>query len=345
MSEGHKIGIPPGTLVHVGERKIEDVMIEAYVYDKDSFDHHPVVSLSELVLDPSKRTWIDVRGIHDDGIIREFGDRFGIHPLVLEDIMNSRQRPKIEEYEDYLFIVLKGILPLDDGYIMEHVSILLFSNLVITFQEVPENSFANLLERFEKSKGRIRADGSDYLVYAIIDTVVDRYFLVVENLSEKIEDLEYEIVENLTDGSLARIQMIKKDITEIRKTVNPHRDIAYKLERIENDLINDNTNIYIRDVYDHLVQIIENIDTYREILSGLLEIHLSNLSNKMNEVMKVLTVIATIFIPLSFIAGVFGMNFANMPELGWKYSYPITLFSMLFIGLIMMMFFRGKKWI
>ncbi|HPR41963.1 MAG TPA: magnesium/cobalt transporter CorA [Candidatus Methanofastidiosa archaeon] len=345
MSSAKKIGSPPGTLVHVGKKRTHDVRITQYIYDKESVEKYAIGSVDDI-RDPGKRnSWIDVSGIHDMDIIEKFGARYDIHSLVLEDIMNTHQRPKLEEYEDYLFIVLKGLSAIDGGIELEQVSLLLFHNLAITFQEGEETMFSNLEERLNAPKGKLKKYGSDYLAYAAIDIIVDGYFIILENLAEKIQCLEREVIVEMSEEGLVKIQRLKNELTELRKTIYPLREVMSKLEKTGSDLIKDSTDIYLRDVYDHLVQILEAIETYREMLSGLLEIHLSNMSNKMNEVMKILTIIATIFIPLSFITGVFGMNFVYMPELQWKYSYPLTLAAMFLIVIVMLLFFRKKRWI
>jgi len=345
MHELKKVGSPPGTLVHIGKKRSHDVKVTQYLYSKDHLESFELKGLDDIKKDSDKRSWIDVTGIHDTSIVEEFGRRYDIHPLVLEDIMNSQQRPKLEEYEDYVFIVLKAISVINKGMEMEQISIVMFEDYVITFQEGTENAFANIVERLERSKGKLRMHGCDYLTYALIDTVVDRHFLVLEMISEDIQRLEHELMHNVSKDFLIRIQSMKNELADLRKTTYSHREIMNKMEKMENELFKESTAIYLRDVYDHLVQIMESIETYREMLSGLLEIYLSNLSNKMNEVMKVLTIIATIFIPLSFIAGVFGMNFVNMPELEWKWAYPFTLFGMFTIAIVMVLFFKKKRWL
>ncbi|MBN1786110.1 MAG: magnesium/cobalt transporter CorA [Candidatus Methanofastidiosa archaeon] len=346
MPNRKEVGAPPGTLVHVGRKKAQTVAIRQLFYNADDFEDIEIKNLDELKrAKKGMNSWINVSGIHEIGVIESIGNYFEIHPLVLEDILNTEQRPKLDEYDDYVFIVIKSISSFDPEIDHEQISIILMENLVITFQEGLENHLDGLMERLAKHQGRLRTHGSDYLAYAVLDTIVDKYFLLLDHYSSVIEGLEVKIIDSPSKDILSRIQKLKKQIADIRKTMYLNREIIGRFEKIDTRILDSSTLPYVRDVHDHTVQILESFDNYREILSGLLEIYLSNLSNKMNEVMKVLTIIATIFIPLSFIAGVFGMNFAHMPELGWKYSYPIALISMLIIALFMLRFFSKKEWI
>ncbi|MFN2372925.1 MAG: magnesium/cobalt transporter CorA, partial [Cyclonatronaceae bacterium] len=313
-----------------------------------------------------------VDGVHQTGVIETLGSHFGIHPLVLSDIVNTRQRPKIEDYDDYLFVVLKMIYhgnqtdkpvnntvgkPADsishinpgtrhNGEITaEQVSLIIGPNYVISFQETPEDLFDPIRKRLTSSTGRVRKMGADYLAYALIDTIVDNYFVILETLGEKVEDLEDELLKNSTESTMLAIHSLKRDMIYLRRSVWPLREVTAFLERGESKLIHKTTRIYLRDVYDHTIQVIDNIETSRDILSGMLDIYLSTLSNRTNSVMKVLTIIATIFMPLTFIAGVYGMNFENMPELQWHWGYPLVMLFMTGIAVSMLLFFRKKKWI
>jgi len=275
------------------------------------------------------------------------GNHFNIHPLVLEDIANTGQRPKMEDFVDYIFIVLK-MLYYDDKENetkAEQVSVVLGSNFVISFQESEGDVFDPIRERIKSDRGRIRKMGADYLAYALIDTIVDNYFAILEKLGEKIEDIEDELVTNPALETLQTIHRLKREMIFLRKSVWPLREVISRLERWESPLINKSLDIYLRDVYDHTIQVVDSIETFRDMLSGLLDIYLSSVSNRMNEIMKVLTIIATIAIPLTVITGLYGMNFQFMPELQWRWSYPLVLLAMLTLGILMIRYFRRKKWI
>ena len=343
-----KVGLPPGTLVHIGEKKIGKVRITVIDYDKANFEEKEIKTIEECFQfkDKTTVTWINIDGIHDIEIIEKIGKHFDLHPLILEDIVNTEQRPKIEDFGDYIFIVLKMLYynEKEDGIQAEQVSLIVGSNFVISFQEKEGDVFDPIRERIKSGKGRIRKMGADYLTYTLIDTIVDNYFISLEKLGEKVESMEEELVTNPTPETLRTIHHLKREMIFLRKSVWPLRDVVNRLERGESTLIHESTDIYLRDVYDHTIQVIDTIETSRDILSGMLDIYLSSISNRMNQVMKVLTIVATIFIPLTFIAGVYGMNFKYLPELGWKWSYPLVLLGMVFIGVSMLVYFRRKKW-
>jgi len=317
-----KVGLPPGTLVHIGERKTEKIKI-------------PTV------------TWINIDGLQEVGVVEKIGTHFGVHPLILEDILHTGQRPKAEDLGDYLFIVLKMIYhdENEDEIMGEQVSLILGQNYVISFQEREGDIFNPIRERIRNGKGRIRKAGADYLAYALIDAIVDHYFVILEKLGEKIESLEEELVTNPIPETLQMIHTLKRNLIFLRKSVWPLREVISGLERGESPLITEPTGIYLRDVYDHTIQVIDTIETFRDMVSGMLDIYLSSLSNRMNEVMKVLTIIATIFIPLTFIVGIYGMNFKFMPELEWHWGYPTALIIMLLLVGFMLLYFRRKKWL
>jgi magnesium transporter len=344
-----KVGLPPGTLVHVGEKKAEKVKITVIDYDRENFEEKEVEKIEECFTDKDKPTvtWINVDGLQEVGIIEKVGAHFGIHPLVLEDILHTGQRPKVEDLGDYIFIVLKMLYHDDqeDEMLGEQVSLLLGQNCVISFQEREGDIFNPIRERIRNSKGRIRRAGADYLAYALVDAIVDHYFVILEKMGEKIESLEEELVTNPTPETLQIIHKLKRNLIFLRKSVWPLREVINALERGESPLITEPTGIYLRDVYDHSIQVIDTIETFRDMVSGMLDIYLSSLSNRMNEVMKVLTIIATIFIPLTFIAGIYGMNFKFMPELEWHWGYPTALIVMLLIVGSMFIYFRRKKWL
>ncbi|MEW6657692.1 MAG: magnesium/cobalt transporter CorA [Thermodesulfobacteriota bacterium] len=343
-----KAGLPPGSLVYTGEKVDEKVSITVVEYDEEHFHEKEKASFDECLLLRNKTgvTWIKVDGIHAVDNLQKLGDCFNLHPLVLEDILNTDQRPKIEDFDDYLYIVLRIINYSEDNELRsEQISLILGNNFLISFQEGNGAFFAPILERLRTSKGRIRKSGADYLAYALMDLIVDNYFVVLEKFGETIEYLEEEVVKQPTPKTLQDIHRFKYDMILLRKSVWPLREVINRLERRESDLIQEATGIYFKDVYDHTIIAIDNIETYRDILSGMLDIYLSGISNRLNEIMKVLTIIATMFMPLTFLAGVWGMNFKYMPELGWIWGYPAALGLMLVVALSMVRYFRRKKWI
>ncbi len=344
-----KTGLPPGSLVYVGDKKAEEANISVIEYDENLFNERSLSKVSECFTFKNKSavTWVDVDLVHQVDIIEKIGHCHGFHPLVLEDILNTDQRPKMEDFGDYIYVVLRILLcnGSNDGVISEQVSIILGPNYVISFQERELGFFTALRERLKAGKGRIRKLGADYLAYALLDTIVDNYFVVLEKLGERIEDLEEQLVAAPTPAVLQAIHKLKRDMIFMRKSVWPLREVIAALARGDSTLIDEPTRIYLRDVYDHTIQVIDTMETFRDMISGMLDIYLSSVSNRLNEVMKVLTIIATIFIPLTFIVGVYGMNFEYMPELEWRWSYPAVMLVMLVIGLFMVAFFRKKKWL
>jgi magnesium transporter len=344
-----KSGLPPGTLVHIGERKTEKVRITILDYDELQFEEKEAKTIEECFpfKDKPTTTWINMDGLHQVDITEKLGKHFDIHPLVLEDILNTEQRPKIEDFDDYIFIVLKMIYldEKEDEIKVEQISLIIGSNFVISFQEREGDVFDSLRGRIKEGKSRIRKMGSDYLAYALADAIVDNYFTVLEKLGEKIEQVEDELIGNPTPETLQTLHDLKREMIFLRKSVWPLREVISRWEREETPLIKDTTRIYLRDVYDHTIQVIDSVETFRDMLSGMLDIYLSSISNRMNQVMKVLTIIATIFIPLTFIAGVYGMNFENMPELKWRAGYFIALGIMLIIAVFMLFNFRKRKWL
>ncbi len=344
-----KAGLPPGTLVHIGEQKAEEVTITVIDYDEARFQEEEIKTVEECFpfKDKPTVTWINVDGIHQVEVLELLGDCFGLHPLVLEDILNTDQRPKMEDFGDYIFVVLKTFSYNDqsDELEPEQISLILGPSFVMSFQEREGDVFNPIRERIRSSKGRIRRMGADYLAYALLDSIVDHYFIVLEQVGEEVEFLEEELVTNPTPETLQTIHNLKRDMIFLRKSVWPLREVIGALERGELSLIRESTGIYLRDVYDHTIQVVDTIETFRDMISGMLDIYLSSVSNRMNEVMKVLTIIATIFIPLTLIAGIYGMNFQYMPELGWRWGYPVVWLVMLVIGVVMLVYFRRKKWL
>ncbi|MGE5239735.1 MAG: magnesium/cobalt transporter CorA [Chloroflexota bacterium] len=342
-----KAGLPPGSLVHIGRRKKGEVKVTLIEYDETQFQRTEIGNVDECPLWRGRKavTWVDVEGIHDIGTLEELGKCFSLHPLVLEDILNTTQRPKFEDYGEYHYIVLKMLTADPRGVSSEQVSILLGGDFVVSFQEgIDGDLFQPVRERLQSEKGRMRRTGPDYLAYSLIDAIVDHYFTILEGLGEKVEDLEQDLVLEPTTETLQTIQYLKREMLTLRRSVWPLREVIGSLERDDSPLISEQTKLYLRDVYDHTVQIIDSIETLREMLSGMLDIYLSSVSNRLNSVMKVLTIIATIFMPLTFLAGVYGMNFRHMPELEWSWGYPAVLLLMLAVALSMVMYFKTKKW-
>lgn len=345
-----KAGLPPGTLVHIGERKAEEVKISIMNYDEASFQEKEVSAIEECFIfkDKPTVTWVNVEGIHQPEIIQKLGDCYGFHPLAMEDILNTDQRPKMEDYGDYLYIVLKMLYSNDKSteIVHEQISLILGSNFVISFQEgIKGDVFNPIRERIRTGKGRIRNMGADYLAYSLMDAIVDNYFIVLEKMGGKIEDIEETLIKQPTAETLHMLHKFKREMIFLRKSVWPLREAISVLERGGSALIKEPTRMYLRDIYDHTIQVIDTIETFRDMLSGMLDIYLSSISNKMNEIMKFLTIIGTIFIPLTFIAGVYGMNFAFMPELKWRWGYFLVLAFMLCIGIFMLFYFKRKKWL
>src|SRR4030043_479558 len=344
-----KAGLPPGTLVHIGERKAKDLKITLIDYDEVHFQEREIEKIEECFVfrDRQTVTWINVDGLHQVEILEKLGECYGFHPLMLEDILNTDQRPKMEDYGDYIYIVLKMLDQSNKSneIIMEQISLILGPNFVFSFQEKEGDVFDPIRERIRNGKGRIRKMGTDYLTYALLDSIVDNYFIILEKLGEKIEFLEEKLVARPIPETLQTIHHLKREMIFLRKTVWPLREVISGLERKESSLIMESTKIYLRDVYDHTIQTIDTIETFRDMVSGMLDIYLSSVSNRLNSVMKVLTIIATIFMPLTFLAGIYGMNFKYMPELEWRWSYPVIWLIMVGIGISMLIYFRKKKWL
>jgi magnesium transporter len=346
-----KVGAPPGTLVHVGERKQEKTHLHLYRYDRKLLDERQIESREiDAILSsrpPGEVTWLNLDGVHDPALIQEIGRSLNIHPLVLEDILHTEQRPKLEDYEGYLFIVLKMLFfdPALGEVRGEQVSILLGADFVVSFQELEGDVFETIRDRLRGSKGRIRQMGADYLAYALLDAVIDNYFVLLEHIGNELELLEEELIERPSPALMHRIHEYKREMILLRKAVWPLREVIGKLQRQPPPLVAETTGPFLRDIYDHTIQVIDTIETFRDLLAGLLDIYLSSMSNRLNEVMKVLTIIATIFIPLTFLAGVYGMNFEHMPELHWRWGYPSVWLMMIAVAVGMLWFFRKKRWI
>lgn len=346
-----KTGFPPGTPIFIGDRKTDKTTIYVLDYDAKVIREHPANSVNCLPYkDDPTVTWVDVDGLHDVKILQNLGHGFQLHPLIVEDILNTGQRPKIEDQGDYIYIVLRMLRYNDNTNKVEseQFSIVLAKNFVITFQEGSIDIFDPIRAQIRANKGRIREFGTDYLVYSLIDSVVDNYFLILEKTGDRIETLEKELVANPNPKTLSQIHHMKREMILLRKSVWPLREVINSMIHMEankTSLIKPATKIFLRDIYDHTIEIIETVETLRDILSGMLDIYLSSISHKLNEVMKVLTIIATIFIPLTFIAGVYGMNFKFMPELENTFGYPAVLILMCLVAGTMLLYFKRKKWL
>lgn len=345
----HKTGLAPGTMLHTGEKKEDNISITVANYNEryESFDEcKDAEDAISKVKGRGYVTWINVDGLHDLDSIRRIGEKYKLHPLLLEDIVSTDQRPKVEDYGDYLFIVMRMLQKSEKGnkIISEQFSVVLGPDYVISFQETKGDCFDNVRARIKQAQGNTRRYGADYLTYTLMDSIVDNYFIILEEFGEHIEKLEMRILESSDSKIVQTLNHMKREIIMVRKSVWPLREVINNLVR-GYPVIKKTTTIYLRDVYDHTIQIIDNVESYRDMLSSMLDIYLSTVSNRMNEVMKVLTIIATIFIPLTFIAGVYGMNFRYMPELYWHYGYFTVLAVMAIVVIFMLSYFRRKKWL
>ncbi|MFO8084221.1 MAG: magnesium/cobalt transporter CorA [Desulfobacterales bacterium] len=346
-----KAGLPPGVLVHIGKERTEKItvaeidfnevnLLEKTISDLDPF--FPVCDKEKFLV-----KWINICGVHQVDFIEKIGKHFNIHPLTLEDIVNTGQRSKVENYGHYLYIVSR-MLYFDETkkeVFSEQISIILEDGVLISFQEVEGDVFDGVRDRIRKGRGKIRQSGCDYLAYAILDAIVDHYFVVLGVIGDNMEALEEELLENPTQETSRMIHEMKREMIYLRKQVWPLREVLGNLSKADSPLIKESTVIYLRDVYDHTIQVMDTIESYRDILSGMMDNYLSVVSNKMNEVMKLLTIIATIFIPITFIVGVYGMNFQYMPELEWKWGYFMVMALMCCVVVFMLIYFKRKKWI
>ncbi|MBK7229594.1 MAG: magnesium/cobalt transporter CorA [Ignavibacteriales bacterium] len=344
-----KIGLDPGSLIYVGDKEKQPITISLFDYKSDHFIEKTVLNVEELLAYKQTETtsWINIDGVHEVEILEKIGKHFDIHPLTLEDILNTNQRPKLDEYPNYLYIVLRMFFldEKDKALKNEQVSLILTKNFVITFLEDAGDVFNPVRERIRKSATRLRENGTDYLAYALIDSIVDSYFHILEKIGEDVEGLEDNLVIEPNKNDLQTIHLLRREMILLRRAIWPLREVISAMQRNENEFIEEKTRVYLRDVYDHTIQIIDTIESYREMVVGMLDTYLSSTSNKLNEVMKVLTVISTLFIPLTFLAGVYGMNFKSFPELGFDWMYPWGFWIItLFVVIGMAVFFKKKKW-
>jgi magnesium transporter len=344
-----KAGLPPGALVQYGEKRAQAVLITYMDYDEASFQEKQGVSVEECFpfKDTDTITWINIDGIDEIPIIEKIGKAYDLHPLILEDIVTAGQRPKFDNYDKYVYIVVKMLTYNETTHAVdsEQISIVFGRNFVISFQEDVGDIWDPIRDRIRLAKGRIRRMGADYLAYSLIDAIVDGYFGILEKIGERIEGLEDELIERPTESLLRQIHTLKREMMSLRRSIWPLRELISVMQRDESPLIAGQTRIYLRDVYDHTIQIIDTIEGFRDIVAGMLDVYLSSIGNRTNAIMKVLTMIATIFIPLTFIAGVYGMNFKNMPEIEWRWGYPAVLLLMLSVAGVMVAYFRRRKWL
>lgn len=357
-SKRKKPGDAPGTLIHTGERVLDDILITVHDFDEEHFTSLPVKEVEKLspFLKSKSKTWLQVRGLHDIDKLKSIWNYFNLHPLVQEDIVSTNQRPKIELYNDFIFIVLRSLTPgsVNGDNINinnEQISIVLGKNFVLSFQESNEPIFEPIIKRLELEGTRLRKLGPDYLAYALLDCIVDHYYSTLDALEGTIDIIEREIMYNPQNHHLQQIHSLRSDLGIFKKSIWSLRDGLNSLIRDDSPFVGDEVKIFIRDVYDHLIQVIDTLENIREMIYSLYDMHMSNISNRMNEIMKVLTIIATIFIPLTFIAGIYGMNFNpnsspwNMPELNWYWGYPVSIGLMVVVTLLMLVYFRRKRWL
>ncbi len=348
-SSADKSGLPPGTLIHIGEKHESKCKIAVTQYNADTLIKQEISSIAELKQFNNTEviTWVNVDGLSDIQIVEGIGQELNIHPLVLEDILSTHQRPKLEEYDNFLYLVIKGISinpgkNFDLQY--EQISILLLAHYVITFKEKADDTFDPIYSHLQNPNGRLRQLGSDYLAYVILDTIVDEYFIVEDSLDEIIDPLENNILFNSNKEMLRTVQQIRRGLISMKRNISPLRELLAAIQRADTPLLQEKTLRYYGDVYDHVLRVTDALESYRERISAMHDIYLSSISNKLNETMKILTIFASIFIPLTFIAGVYGMNFEYMPELKWRWAYPALWVIFILIGAGLLIFFKKKKW-
>lgn len=344
-----KLGMAPGSLIFTGTQKMQNVKIGVMQYNSETINEFPIINITELktIIDNFQGvSWINIDGLHNIEVIEKVCSLANLHKLTIEDILNISQRPKVDEYERYLYVVVKMFVPKENGNTdEEQLSFVLTDNMLFTFQEKEGDVLNHVRTRLRENKGMVRKRSSDYLLYTLIDSVVDYYFLMLEKMGERLEMLESELLKNPTERILNELHNIRSEILNLRRSIYPLREVVSRLGKMELHPINPQTKIFINDLYDHSIQVIENIEVMRETVTGMLELYMNSISNRMNNVMKVLTIIATIFIPLTFIAGVYGMNFKYMPELEWEWGYFAILAFMFLIAFTMLFYFRRKKWL
>ncbi len=346
-----KAGLPPGTLVYIGEEREAPVRLTLMGYDATDVVEKTGLSPQKCLplLEKHKVNWINVDGIHDAGVIQVLGEEFHLHPLVQEDLLNTEQRPKVEDHDSYLFVALKMLyMAGDNGHVeSEHISLILCPNALLSFQERQGDVFDSVRERIRSGRGRVRSCGADYLMYTLLDAVVDQYFAILENFGGRLDALESMIYKpgGSSSASLIELHRLKREIVFLRKSIWPLREVVGALSRGDSKHLTEGTLLYLRDVYDHALQVVETVELFREMIAGMIDVHLTTAGNRMNEIMKVLTIMSSLFIPLTFIAGVYGMNFTHMPELDVPWAYPVVWCVMIGVFSGMLLFFRKRGWI
>ena len=349
VRRSHKTGLPPGTVVHVGNKSDAPVKLMVMHFDEEHFVEYETSDIEACLksIQQPGVTWLNVAGLHDPDLIETLGERLTLHPLVLEDIANTSQRPKVEDYEEFFFIVLKMLeYEQTEGQVqVEQVSLVLGENYLLSFQEDESDVFDSVRTRLRNGAGRLRKLGPDYLAYSLIDAVIDNYFIILEQVGDEIEAIEEQVSSHPEQRPLPEIYRLKREMIALRRAVWPLREVIAALQHSESPLIQPGTVIYLRDVYDHTIQIMDTVESMRDLLSGMLDVYLSVLSNHMNEIMKVLTVFSTIFIPLTFLAGVYGMNFRHFPEIDWPFGYAFFWLMCGAVVILMLLYYRRKRWL
>jgi len=343
------VGLPPGSVVFVGDEKTTDIHFSVIDYTPDGLEEKRYTDVEDILdyRDSPTSTWINVTGVHDESIIRTIGEHFGLHPLIQEDIAHTGQRPKLETYDDHVYVVSKMLYHDEeaDHLRAEQVSFVLGGSYLLSFQEDPGDVFEPVRKRLREGRGRIRTAGTDYLTYALLDVIVDHYFVILEALGDRAEEIEDEVLDDPQTETQERINDLRRDLIFMRRMTWPVRELLSQLERLDSPLWSDDTRPFVRDTYDHAVQVLDLVESLRDVVGGLTDLYMTSLSNRMNEIMKVLTIMGTIFIPLTFIAGIYGMNFEYMPELTVWYGYPVAMTGMGAIAVVLLIYFRRKEWI
>ncbi len=343
-----KMGTAPGTFTFTGKKKMESVEIHLLAYNESAIEEFSFDKIDAALKKMEKLNrvlWLNIIGLHDTELIKTLVKYFNLHKLSGEDILNVGQRPKLDEYEDYIHIAMKSFHTVGNNSEEEQITLIFFDSLLISFQENTSPVFDNVKNRLLEGKGHIRQRQSDYLAYALMDSIVDQYFTAIEKFGNITEDLEDDILKNPTEGLMSELSEIRKEVSYIRRSVYPIREVASRFEKLEKPYIHKETKLFIRDLYDNSVQAIENVSAFKDTINSLLDLYMNSVSFRMNNIMKVLTIVSTIFIPLTFIVGIYGMNFTNMPELEYKYGYLFVMIGMAVLTLLMILYFKRKKWL
>ncbi|MEN0005601.1 MAG: magnesium/cobalt transporter CorA [Bacteroidota bacterium] len=340
-------GLPPGSLVFTGEQQSSYSNLTLLEYSVDFFEHHVAKDQLPMGTRSDGIRWYDLRGLHNVALVKKMGELFSIHPLVLEDILDTNQRPKFEEYEDGLFITIQDFTfePATLEVKKEQVTIYVMDKVVLSFQEDDQDIFTTIRQRFSNAQSQVRRKGTDYLAYALLDRVVDNYFIILDQIEHTLDEMEASILERPDQAVKSKIHALKLSTLSLRRAISAIRSAVGDFSRSEHALIAENTNVFLRDLYDHTIQVQESTDAFRDLIQGLYELYLSEISLKMNSIMQVLTIISTIFIPLSFLTGVYGMNFERMPELHSPYGYFVLWGVMILVFIGSLLYFRQKKWL